>query len=571
MKSKIEQSGFTLIQILVILMVATIVSPMLLSPGVLDTENTNKVDKSVAQTLEMIKSIYSQYPLTNAWPGGAGCSSAISTLEGAGYLVAGSATNAWGNPISISCSDDELKITQIASKDSAKILVSKISSTEISDSLTGEITTRLLKPGHQAGYDSYFLRDGTTKSTGDFEFNGHDLIHIKDLKSDKFVDVNDPTLILDPSSISTLKDLNVVHQLNVQNDVIASGQVTADRFQSIADPNYYIDKTEGTFNDLRFMGSISATIFVDSANPSYYLDPDSSSIVKIADINKLTSSRFQDSGDLSKYGEADSDTSANIVQISRSISPIFRDTDNAHTYIQMNSFSSIARLAIANGIYAPQFQSSSNTSLYADPSSTSILNTLFVDGDLTGTEFVYSGNNLYRLAPGGNSVLGATQTVSISASSYIDAANSNFFIDPSGISVLNSVSTNTLTIQASGSCTTGMIGVDGSGAPVSCVGGSWEGKEGGNYIQYPVNLYPTTETQTTSRVPHSLGNECKVLDAYTNGRCSVSKVGDYWDVTTYTTAQYNACAPNCPWPAATWKSNSCIVGCRLSIGNARPF
>lgn len=160
------ESGFTLLEMLVVMTIVSMLAA-LLTPNFVEEFNVKRSDLTVNDTLSLADAARTYRSVTGAWPGGAGCTNAITQLTTEGYIQGFNAINRFDAPVTTSCDTKTFSIIQNAIAGFDGMIANNLNGTVISNPSTFELTTKIGIPGSEAGLAAKLSR----VNTGDAEHN----------------------------------------------------------------------------------------------------------------------------------------------------------------------------------------------------------------------------------------------------------------------------------------------------------------------------------------------------------------------------------------------------------------
>ncbi len=157
-----HQTGFTLMEVLVVLAIMTMLAP-LAYPELREKVLQSRGDMSIAETMIIANAATAYRQDTGDWPGGVGCATAVATLLGAPtpYISDVDATNIFNNAIQTSCTTNLFQITQQTTANLAPYIAQGLPASSITDAATGTVQTSIAKPGTEPALDALLPRDGS--------------------------------------------------------------------------------------------------------------------------------------------------------------------------------------------------------------------------------------------------------------------------------------------------------------------------------------------------------------------------------------------------------------------------
>jgi len=218
-KSKMKrQAGFTFIEMLIVLMVASVWAVTQIKT--LSLESTDMTANGMVEKIQRVQRAsmrFYQDQSPNAWPLNAG------TLVSTGYLTSGEELDSFGTAFVIGVVGQDLSVSTNV-KD--QMYVSRVQGKLPRSSSSGTTVTTLIdRPGYEASHDALYSLDGSKPLTGPMDANGQNITNVGTVNATSLID-GTTGYYIDPASTSKLNAVEMNSLLLVANATVGGGCTT---------------------------------------------------------------------------------------------------------------------------------------------------------------------------------------------------------------------------------------------------------------------------------------------------------------------------------------------------------
>lgn len=233
--TKYRSRGFTLIEVQVALLIAT-VGTLLLIPSFFERAESKVADSAIHQMYTVGDASVRHSQDLGTFPDEAnGCAGAIDTLIASGYLVGfqqrgGNYVTSWGSPIVTSCTALRMDVTNSAPEDR---WAQKMANTLGSASITGTTVTTSFSRS-TINDNQYLFRVAVpgqperNRMETDLDMNGFDILGIETVNATTVnattvnaTDVAATTVDADTANLDTINSITIVNDGNISTDTLS--------------------------------------------------------------------------------------------------------------------------------------------------------------------------------------------------------------------------------------------------------------------------------------------------------------------------------------------------------------
>jgi prepilin-type N-terminal cleavage/methylation domain-containing protein len=155
-----HERGFTLVELVVAMAVMALMAA-LLTPNFMEEINQRRANLTAQDTQSILDAVRSYRSNTGSWPGGAGCTTAISVLTTANYLRGVTATNRYNQAVTTTCTANTFSVVQRALPNWDGYLVNSLPGTTITNAGSNQITSSVGVPGSEPALSAKLSRVAT--------------------------------------------------------------------------------------------------------------------------------------------------------------------------------------------------------------------------------------------------------------------------------------------------------------------------------------------------------------------------------------------------------------------------
>jgi len=196
-----KQAGFSYIEMLVVLMVASALAVNQIKTTSL--QSTNMIANSMVEKVQRVQRAsmrFYQDQIPNAWPLNAG------TLVSMSYLTSGEELDSFGNTFVIGVVGQDLSVSTDVQD---QMYVSRVQGKLPRSSSSGTTVTTLIdRPGYEMAHDALYSLNGSKSLTGPMDANGQNITNAGTVNATSIID-GTTGYYIDPASISKFNEVEV--------------------------------------------------------------------------------------------------------------------------------------------------------------------------------------------------------------------------------------------------------------------------------------------------------------------------------------------------------------------------
>ncbi len=239
---KTQQSGFTLLELAVVLSVLSLLATLAV-PNFMDQYNEKRAAVTIKETDLMMDAVRAYRANTGNWPGQPTCTTAVTVLRAgpSPYLGGTGYANRYNSPYVTSCNANSFTISQDIIPDYDGVVANGLPGTVVSNSATSSITSIVGVPGSEGAIAGKLSRISTgniedNRMRADLLLGGNNISEINNVSSNAVSTTNLNTHNASASGTVTASQMNAnnahiggtvsTNQMNAQNAWVG-GTVTS--------------------------------------------------------------------------------------------------------------------------------------------------------------------------------------------------------------------------------------------------------------------------------------------------------------------------------------------------------
>jgi type II secretory pathway pseudopilin PulG len=296
------QQGFTLLELLFVMMVIMTLSPYVVTGSYIEKVNEDRSSKTVGETSMILNAAAKMYADTGSWPGGANCSGAIAALSAGSELMNVDSTNPFLKNISTSCTGSLFMVSQETENDWGGYVANKIRATVVDNETTGKITSAINTPGSEPATSQLLDLAGSRAMTGNLNLGGNAITAASNITASGTVtagtvvanqltsngnlnvagavgiagDIYTASNLGVNGNINTNASIGAVGSISAGGNMAATGNITGGTINAVSRIDAPYIRSAG---NSEAAGNMHAAAFYGYENYGYYLDPDGVSVL----------------------------------------------------------------------------------------------------------------------------------------------------------------------------------------------------------------------------------------------------------------------------------------------------